>query len=454
MSERVIVFVAYGSFGDINPLLAIARRLLPHHAVRFISNEAFRKHIEAAGVPFFPAGTLEEQQVCNTIDFSPETLMAGLMAQFRNHVGKNIPRVTAYIEQWHRAGEQLLVVTPALTNPVYPICEQLHVPVVVMYYAPSFITLNREDFVLSEVFEGCTPWKARWLRYPRHALQVRVHGPPHARQEYNRFRAAVGIGPSLPPYQRWLHRLMGRRVLRLNIAAEILLGPRWFAEPIGWGMRKIRCVGFPLLDHEHRHEDNEVDAFIARYGAPIVFAPGTGIQDIEAFCRPLGDACLALGAPGILLSKHGHETFKRLGTDPDVPIMHVEFIDDLGWLLSNARLLVHAGGIGTIAQAIRAKVVQIIRPIANDQPRNALRVLMNGLGGLLSGDAYTGEDIAATCRQLEGSELHRNCREHYGELVRGDDGAAQAAMLLAKLQGARTAMTQLDASVEQIKEIA
>lgn len=442
MSERVIVFVAYGSFGDINPLLAIARKLLPHHAVRFISNEAFGKHIEAAGVSFFPAGTLEEQQVCNSIDFSPDTLMGGLMAQFRNHVGKNIPRVTAYIEQWHRAGEQLLVVTPALTNPVYPICEQLRIPVAIMYYAPSFITLNREDFVLREAFAGCAPWKARWLRYPGHALQVRLHGPPHARHEYNRFRAAVGIGPSLPPYQQWLRRITGRPVLRLNVAAEILLAPRWFAEPIGWGMRKIRCVGFPLLDHEHRHEGNEVDAFIERHGAPIVFAPGTGVQDIEAFCGPLEDACRALGAPGILLSKHGHETFKRLRTDLRIPVMHVEFIDDLGWLLQNARLLVHSGGIGTIAQAIRAKVVQIIRPIANDQPRNALRVLMNGLGGLLNAEAYTGGDIAATCRQLEGSELHRSCREHYGELVRGDDGAVHAAMLVAKLHGSGSQTTQ------------
>lgn len=454
MPKRVIVFVAYGSFGDINPLLSIAKLLLPRCHVRFISNEAFRKHIEAAGVSFFSAGTVEEQQACNTISFAPETLMAGLMTQFRNHVGKNIPRVTTLIEQWQRAGDDMLVVTPALINPVYPICEQLGIPVVIMYYAPSFITLNREDFVLREVFEGCAEWKARWIRYPRHALRVRVHGPPHARHEYNRFRAAAGIGPSLPPYQQLLRRALGRRVLRLKVAAEVLLAPRWFAEPIGAGMRRMQCVGFPLLDHEHHQEGNEVDDFVRRHGPPIVFAPGTGIQDIEAFCRPLEDACRALDAPGILLSKHGHEVFRRLRTAPELPILHVEFVDDLAWLLANAKLLIHSGGIGTIAQAIRAGIVQIIRPIANDQPRNALRVVMNGLGGLLAGAAYTGEDIAVTYHELAASELHQQCRAHYAEQVRGEDGAANAAALLAKLHRLEQADTGFDLAITQARESA
>jgi rhamnosyltransferase subunit B len=429
--RRVIVFAGFGSYGDLNPLLAIARFLLPHCHVRFISNESFRKHIEASGVEFFGAGTPEEQHACNTIDFSPERLMQGLMLQFRMHVGRNVPRVTPLFEQWQREGDDLLLVTPLMINACYPVCEKLKIPVVQVPYAPSFVPLNREDFVLTEVFSGCAPWKARWWYYPQHAWRIRVHGPPNAWNEWNAMRAGVGIGPAYPPYKEWLRRVTGRRPLRLNIVARILMAPRWFAEPMGWGMKGIRCVGFPLLDQSDQHRPGSaVEAFIERHGAPVVFAPGTGVQAIDEFCAPIEEACRQLKSPGILLAKHGKEAFERLNLRGDHPIMHVPYVDDLAWLMQRSRLLIHSGGIGTIAQAIRAGVVQIIHPLANDQPRNAIRVVMNGLGGALYGEAYTPEDIAATCRHLETSETHIECRRHYAQLMHEGDGAREAAAMI------------------------
>ncbi len=395
----------------------------------------FRKHIEAAGIPFFAAGTQDEQQLCNTIDFSPERLMEGLMTQFRQHVGRNVPRVTRIIEEWHRAGEELLIVTPPIVNPAWPVCEHFDIPVVMAYYTPATLPLNREDFVMSEVFEGCPEWRARWLRYPRHALRISMYGPPQSYTEYNEFRAEAGIGPLYMPYKRLLRRLTGRSSLALRIEARMLLVPQWFAEPLGWmARRRVRCLGFPQLDESQQHRPgSEVEKFIDTHGAPVVFAPGTGVQAIDDFCQPIAAACEAMGAPGILLSKHGREAFARMPRVGKQPLLHVEFVDDLAWLLARARVLVHTGGIGTIAQAIRAGVVQIIHPLANDQPRNGLRLVMNGLGGLLFPDAWTGPEIAATCQQLATSEMHVQYRRHFAELARSEDGAATAADLMAQL---------------------
>jgi rhamnosyltransferase subunit B len=103
---------------------------------------------------------------------------------------------------------------------------------------------------------------------------------------------------------------------------------------------------------------------------------------------------------------------------------------DLGYLLPRARLLVHHGGIGTLAQALRAGIPQIIRPRMYDQPMNGLRVALNGLGGMLYDDGYNGAEIANVYRHISTSELHRERIAHYGALTRAQDGAASAAALI------------------------
>lgn len=437
MNRRVIVFVTHGSFGDVNPLLAIAQRLAATHAVRFISNETYRRHVESAGVTFYAAGTEQEQQACIETTALSGRSMDGLMNQFRQHVGHNIARIAQYVERWYRNGDSLLVVTHGTVNPAFPICEKLGIPVVRAYYAPSHVPLHREDFVLDQTFSGCPEWRARWMRYPLHAARIRCKGPQHARHEYNGFRAAAGIGPSHPPYRRAAYRSMGRPALELNVAAHMLLTPRWFAEPIGSDAQHIHCVGFPFLDASHddttsRDAERRIDEFISRYGAPLVFTPGTGVEDMDDFCRPMESACRKLRVPGILLARHGAATFQRMQRVLNHPILHVEYAA-LSRLLPKAKLLVHTGGIGTIAEAIRAGVPQIIQPLFNDQPRNALRVLLNGLGGMLQGEGFTSTGIAELYRDLADNELHRDCLGHYSAAVRAEDGAGNAARLLETL---------------------
>lgn len=364
------------------------------------------------------------------------------MTQFRNHVGRNIPRLADCLSRWHRAGHSLLVVTHGTINAAFPICEALRIPVVRAYYAPSHIPLNREDYILEQTFGGCTPRRARWMRYPLHALAIRCKGPRHARHEYDRLRVQAGLARSYPPYLRVLRRLGGRTSPALNVVREMLLTPKWFAEPLGKDVAHVRCVGFPFLEGEPRTSlsgergvaERAISELIARFGAPVVFTPGTGVEDMKDFCRPLESVCHELNAPGILLARHGAETFEQIRRVLNHPVIHVSHAD-LAWLLPQSKLLVHTGGIGTIAQAIRSGVPQIIHPVFNDQPKNALRVLMNGLGGALQGEEYTSAGIVDLYRHVTSSQLHLACLEHYARQVRGEEGAASAAALLNEVAG-------------------
>src|SRR4051812_41296033 len=96
MSKPLVIFVSYGSFGDINPLLVIAQQLTESCRVQFITNEYYRQHVESTGVSFHAIGTTEEQaRSIDTADSSSKT-MAGLMAQFHLNVGSNIGRIAEY----------------------------------------------------------------------------------------------------------------------------------------------------------------------------------------------------------------------------------------------------------------------------------------------------------------------------------------------------------------------
>ncbi len=448
-----IVFVSYGSFGDVNPLLAVARACARELPVAFVTNEHYREHVESRGVAFHAAGTPEEQAACNETAALSGKSMAGLMAQFRTHVGLNVARIAEYFTRLHAAGARPIVVTHGTINPAFPICEKLGLRVARAYLAPSHLPLHREDFILEQTFYGCAPWRARHVRYRRHALRTRLLGPPHARTEYNTVRAACGIGPSLPPWQSVVARALGRKPLALDVVAELLMTPRWFAEPLDASLERVHCVGFPVLEQSAPANAEEIEAFVARHGAPLVFTPGTGVEDMGDFCRPIESACHKLGAPGILLARHGAQIYTHMQRVLNHPVMHVEYAD-LAWLLPRARALVHTGGIGTIAQAVKAGIPQLIHPTFNDQPRNALRVLLNGLGGVLQGEGYSSSGIANLCRELEGGEVQQECLRFYGAAVRAEDGAQNAARVLLELLAAGATARSAPAAITSVARTA
>ena len=111
----------------------------------------------------------------------------------------------------------------------------------------------------------------------------------------------------------------------------------------------------------------------------------------QAFFAAAVDACRRLGRRGILLSRHTEHL------PPSLPgtVMHAAYAP-FSELLPRAAALVHHGGIGTTAQAMRAGVPQLLMPMSHDQPDNALRVEKFGVGAALPPKKFTGPAVAKT----------------------------------------------------------
>jgi UDP:flavonoid glycosyltransferase YjiC (YdhE family) len=167
--------------------------------------------------------------------------------------------------------------------------------------------------------------------------------------------------------------------------------PEWFAMPQKDWPASSRVTGFLYFDGGHR--DSELEAFIEAHGPPIVFTPGTGVSDVRFFFELASGISRKLAIPAIFISP----ALARM--EPPDRILIRDYAE-LHWLLPRSKMLVHHGGIGTVAQAIRAGVPQVIIPGRFDQPDNALRVALLGLGGAVFSQNPTAGEIADFIRKV------------------------------------------------------
>jgi UDP:flavonoid glycosyltransferase YjiC (YdhE family) len=126
-----------------------------------------------------------------------------------------------------------------------------------------------------------------------------------------------------------------------------------------------------------------------------VFTPGTSFQHGEDFFKVSVEACQMLNKRGLLLTTHKGQIPKNL---PNA-VCHVEYVP-FGPLLPYTAAVVHHGGVGTLAQALKAGIPQLIRPVAQDQPDSAARLEQLGVAARLCLRHYTGKNVAEKLNYL------------------------------------------------------
>jgi UDP:flavonoid glycosyltransferase YjiC (YdhE family) len=99
-------------------------------------------------------------------------------------------------------------------------------------------------------------------------------------------------------------------------------------------------------------------------------------------------------------------------------------------LFSHAAALVHQGGVGTTAQALRAGVPQLVVPFAHDQFDNAERVRRLGCGRILRRTRLAERSLACELEALLTNERIAATAREEGRLVRDERGATHAAEVL------------------------
>jgi rhamnosyltransferase subunit B len=229
--------------------------------------------------------------------------------------------------------------------------------------------------------------------------------------DINRLRCELGLPPVTHIMGRWMHSPQG----------VLGLFPDWFAPPQTDWPRAVTLTGFPLFDEaDFRRIDAELEDFLAKGPAPVVFTPGSTLVDESSYYTTAVSALNALGCRGILLGSQTTalpQLTSNILTRPYVP---------LSKLLPRSRALVHHGGIGTASQAFAAGIPQLITPFAHDQFDNAARAERLGCAIQMKVPGR-GQAMQNTLKQLlEDERIQRNCAAFRPKVGSGESACMKA----------------------------
>lgn len=388
-----IVFASLGSLGDLHPLLAVAREARRRgHTPVIAASEIYRRYVGALGFEFRHLRP----------DFEPDPAVLEHLFHPQFGPGRLMrEEIFGRVRETHAdllaacEGADLLVVGELLY--VAPlVAAQRAIPWANVILAPTSFLSACDPCVLApapalHALRHLGPWPHRAIFALGRRVTKRWSAP------LQRLRRELGMPPSASPVFDAKHSPL----------LVLALFPDFFAPPQRDWPARTEQLGFPFFAQPVRPEiDGKLSAFLAAGAPPIVFTFGSSVVHIaKNFYQAAVDAAHATGRRAILL----------LGKNP-VPerlsdaVLALDYAP-LGAVLPRAAAVVHQGGIGTCAEALRAGIPSLVIPFGFDQPDNAERLRRLGVAKVLSRRRVSAGTLAARLRAIASApEMTRRAR--------------------------------------------
>jgi UDP:flavonoid glycosyltransferase YjiC (YdhE family) len=176
--------------------------------------------------------------------------------------------------------------------------------------------------------------------------------------------------------------------------------PDWF----GPAPDDTALMGFPMFeDAAVPNLPADVESFLGDGPPPVIFTPGSFMRRSASFFQASMEVCRQLQARAIFLTPYGDQ----IPRDLPASIRHFSYVS-LQRLAPRSAALVHHGGIGTTAQALRAGIPQLVTPVFFDQPDNAQRIAALGVGQIVQD--YDADAVSRLLAGLTDSpKVQREC---------------------------------------------
>jgi rhamnosyltransferase subunit B len=392
-TELNILMFGLGTHGDLYPVIAVGKALRQRgHRVRIVANDYFETTIRKADLEFVSDGKREDY-IRVTQDPDLWTFPAGLrilLTACANHMVNSYD----FVLNNHITGKTVVICSNALWGARIA-NEKWGIPLTTLHFHPLALRSLNQDlgFGLPRILQP--------IMQPLRKLSMSVLDQlvidPVILPPMNRFRNEIGLPPIKRPYHGWIHSP------QLNIG----LFPPWFAPHQEDWPANVHLTGFPLYDSAQADGlPKELTDYLTQGEAPIIFTLGTAMQFAKNFFRVSVEACRLLGRRGLILSLFEDQVPRSLPSN----IRHFKYAS-LNLLLPRAAAIVHHGGIGTLSQALKAGIPQIIVPHNFDQPYSATRVQQLGVGHLITVKRYQTAYVAKTLNHILTSHTIANrCR--------------------------------------------
>ena len=404
-----VVLTSWGSHGDVYPYLGIALELKARgHEPVLAVPEYFRALVEGAGIAYRSVGP--------HFDPSDRELLTRILDPWRGAEAIVKQAILPELERTYAEvsaaaeGADLLITHP-VTFAATILAQERGLPWVSTVLAPGIFFAARDPMVPPAI-----PWAAHLTRlgpaWGRGLAWLARRVTMHWYEPVFALRERRGLARGRHPMFDEAYSPQGTLALFSPLVGAAQ--PDWPA--------KVETTGFVFYNGAGSMPP-ELEDFLTSGPPPIVFTLGSSaVWAAGDFYRESALAAQRAGQRAVLLV--GEEPANRPQHLPDGVIAidsapHQE-------LFPLASAVVHQGGIGTTAQALRAGKPTLIVPHANDQPDNAHRVERLGVARILSPRRYLAARVARELETLLSDPRHGERAESVAMSLRGADGAKSA----------------------------
>ena len=413
--SRLISILAAGSRGDIQPCVALGRGLAARgEKVRVVAPARYEPLVTTAGLEF--AGlTVDPAEILNSPD--GQELLAGgrnpvkFVRNLKQIVGPQVDRLMT--ETLDACRDADLLLGPTIGYAGEHLGESLGIPHALIHFQPSQPTgAFPHPLVPGRLRIGPAGNRLTFLAVDQVTWQF-------VRPFVNPWRVR-DLGLNRLPLRGPMHRVRRAQRPVLCCFSESVV-PR----PADWPSY-VRVTGYWFLDAEADWTPpRDLAEFLAAGEPPVYVGFGSMVPaDPARALETVRSALRKAGRRG-LISGLGPVEGDDLMAVADVP--HA-------WLFPRTSAVVHHGGAGTTAAALRAGVPTVICPFFGDQPYWGERVAALGAGpALLPIRRLTADGLAAALTATE-SPAMRSIAARLGREISAEDGVARACEVIAKIQ--------------------
>lgn len=403
-----IVLTTIGSFGDLHPKIAIAIELRRRgHDVVFATHREYQDKIEALEFEFHPmrpdnTALNDPQEMARMMD-----LKTGTEYVVRNWICASLRET--YTDLMNIAKNADLIVNGGGVLAARLVAEKLGIPWVLTILQPlAFLSAYDPSVlpVLPSIFQlpGLNFIAQRGIRHLSKILTKTWVEPIH------QLRQEIGLPP-----------LKGNPLIDDQYSPDLVLAmfSPIIAQPQpDWPVNTM-LTGFTFYDGSEGDAklSPELEQFLDAGEPPIVFTLGSAAvvapgkfygESIKAVKRLNRRAVLLIGknAPPANLPNNM------------IAVNYAPYSQ----IFPRACVIVHQGGIGTTAQALRAGRPTLVTPYSVDQPDNAARVERLGTSRTVSRKHYATERVAKQLDELLDNPSYGARATEIRAVIRAENG--------------------------------
>ena len=405
-----IVVTTIGSLGDLHPKIALAIELRQRgHNVIFATHKGYQSKIEALGFefqPMRPDGTEEGIDLAQMTD--PKT---GSEYAVRQWLMPNLR--STYADLLEIATGADLIIAGEIVYATRLVAEKLGIRWASSALNP-FSFFSAYDPPVLSFFPLLAKLRPLGLTVNRGVVNLAKSVTKSWAEPIHQLRSELG-----------LPKLTGNPLVDDKFSPDLVLAmfsPVLATPQPDWPKQAI-VTGFTFYDDGKDRADlsPELQQFLKTGKPPIVFTLGSAaVLNPGTFYAESIRAATKLNRRAVLL----------MGENPLPDNLPADiFATDYApysKIFPHACAIVHQGGIGTTAQALRAGRPTIIVPYTYDQPDNAARVERLGTSRTIPRDRYSTARVSKELSALLANPSYAAKATEIGRIVRAENGVRMA----------------------------